>query len=108
MSRDRVQVIDTIPIESRAFTTKVGLLLREGTGLGTSGIEIEIYAVNEDGLEEYAGKLDSHQRAPVAQMTAFLKAIQNRIAQKPLSTISLKWLSALDRGSLLQRWEKHV
>ena len=68
---------------------------------------IELYVVDESGLEQYAGKLVQPISGglDVDKIAYLLRAIRNRIKERPLSRESLHWLECLSYSGLLARWE---
>jgi hypothetical protein len=66
---------------------------------------IELYVVDKDGLEQYAGRLGHPIGADEQKIIALLKAIKLRIKERPLSHESLHWLTCLSYSGMLARWE---
>jgi hypothetical protein len=66
---------------------------------------IEMYAVDENGLEHYAGKLDHHIGVDEEKIRVIVKAIKRRIKERPFSRTALAWLAALSYSGMLARWE---
>jgi hypothetical protein len=66
---------------------------------------IELYVVDKDGLEQYAGRLEHPIGADEQKIITLLKAIKSRIKERPLSRESLHWLTCLSYAGMLARWE---
>ncbi len=66
---------------------------------------IELYAVDEHGLEQYAGRLEHLIGADERKIARLLRAIKERIKERPLSRESQHWLNCLAHAGMLARWE---
>jgi hypothetical protein len=89
-----VEVLDRIQVESRVLDQPVVLLCRADKF-------IEVYAVTDDGREEFAGFLNKRHKAAQEKVDALLAAITKRIKEDPVSRRSHAWLQALDHEELL-------
>jgi len=96
-----VHVIHKINFDDPAFERPVTIALRDDH-------VIEIYAVNEYGLEEYVNRLDRLTTLRVVQMQTIMKAIKSTVGENPFSTVALAWLYALNQGGLLDTWQHYV
>jgi hypothetical protein len=91
-------MMDRIEVTNRNLDAKVVLQLRHDH-------VIEIYAVDDHGLEEYAGRLEHTIRADEEKIRILLKAIRNHVVEAPFSRRALSWLRALAYHGMLARWE---
>lgn len=89
----RITVDDT-----RVLDSKVIMLARNDK-------VIELYAVDDRGLEEYAGRLEHPIGADERKIACLLRAIKERIKERPLSRESQHWLNCLAHAGMLARWE---
>jgi hypothetical protein len=89
--------LDKFRVESRLFDRPVVLACRDDH-------VVEVYVVDEGGLEVYFGRLDQLERggSNQAKINVLLEAVGRRVREKPVSARSLAWLSALDAARLLQ------
>jgi len=92
---------DVLVDDARHFDAPVKMILRDDSA-------VELYVVDEKGLEEYAGLLEVGSPRDAEQMRVLMTTIQSIVKKKPLSQRSLWWLTALARCGLLRVWEHHV
>ncbi len=89
--------------EPRYFDAKVVMLCRNDR-------VIELYAVDDHGLEEYAGRLEhtvtaDRDQHKLDQLQRLVANIKYRIKERPLSRESLAWLEGLAKCGMLARYE---
>ena len=92
-----VSVLDKLRVESRLFDRPVVLACRDDH-------VVEVYVVDDSGLEVYFGRLDQLDQSGAknqAKLDVLVKAVGLRVREEPISARSLAWLSALDRAGLL-------
>lgn len=89
---------DRIVVDHHNLDSKVVLFLRNDH-------VIEIYAIDERGLEEFAGRLEHTIKADEEKIRILVKAIRNHVTSAPFSRRALNWLRALSEHGMLARWE---
>jgi len=65
---------------------------------------VEVYVVDDSGLEVYFGRLDQLEQVGEAnqrKLGVLLGAVARHVRERPVSPRALAWLSALDRAGLL-------
>jgi len=93
-----VGVLDKLRVESRLLDRPVVLACRDDR-------VVEVYVVDDSGLEVYFGRLDQLERVGEANQRKFevlLGAVARHVKERPVSPRALAWLSALDYAGLLQ------
>ena len=93
--------VDKIKVESRLFDYPLVLVCVDDGNWSS----IEIYVVDDSGLEVYFSRLDKIDRRGSGNQVKFdvlLAAIKRRVREKPVSIQSLTWLSALKWVGLLR------
>jgi hypothetical protein len=97
-----VNKVDEIVIKDlNTFDSVLKIILRDDGAM-------ELYYIDDDGGEPYAGNLDNHTAGDVAKIRRLVVGIKQVIKEKPFSRRSLNWLAALARAGLLEIWEPHL
>lgn len=92
-TRSHVDALDRFTVEHRDLDAPVVLLCREDR-------VVEVYVVDDGGLEQFAGFLD-RQTEPRDKVAVLLRAISTRVKEDPVSARAHAWLSALRYQGLL-------
>ena len=90
-------LLDEFRVESRLFERPVVLACRDDH-------VVEVYVVDDAGLEVYFGRLDQLEQVGEAnqrKLEVLLGAVARHVRERPVSPRALAWLSALDRAGLL-------
>lgn len=88
------KIVDSFTISSRTFDYPVKVVLRDDH-------VVELYAIEEDGTEQYAGLFGYTTRIHPSKFDIIKSKIQDHVRGAPVSQTSLSWLQALDRLGLL-------
>lgn len=94
-----VSINDQIRVDEPSYLDHPVLLICRGDKV------IEVYVVDENGLEHHAGRLEHPIKADEEKIRILVRAIKRRVKERPFSRTALAWLSALSYSGMLARWE---
>lgn len=94
-----ITIEDTIRVDEPSYLEHPALLVCRADKV------IEVYAIDENGLEHPAGRLDHHIGVDEEKIRIIVKAIRSRVKERPFSHTALAWLRALSYQGMLKRWE---
>jgi hypothetical protein len=94
-----VTIEDTIRVDEPSYLKHPALLVCRADKV------IEVYAVDKNGLEHPVGRLDHHIGVDEEKVRILVRAIRQRVKERPFSHVALAWLSALSYQGMLKRWE---